>query len=87
MNVVEPRLLPQEYPRANYLKREVQHARDYQHLHPTSAGAGALDTYFAEAASAGPNFVVTDGADYPVEGGGTIIVAVTDGVATFTYSP
>lgn len=29
MNVVEPRLLPQDYPRANYLKREVEHARRY----------------------------------------------------------
>ena len=29
MNVVEPKLLPQDYPRANYLKREVEHARRY----------------------------------------------------------
>jgi len=29
MNVVEPRLRPQEYGRANYLKCEVEHARRY----------------------------------------------------------
>lgn len=29
MNVVEPTLLPQHYGRANYLKREIEHARRY----------------------------------------------------------
>lgn len=29
MNVVKPRLLPQAYPRANYLKREIEHARRF----------------------------------------------------------
>lgn len=29
MNVVEPRLRPQDYGRANYLKSEVEHARRY----------------------------------------------------------
>lgn len=29
MNVVTPALRPQDYPRANYLKREIEHARRY----------------------------------------------------------
>lgn len=29
MNVVEPKLLPQDYPRANYLKCEIEHTRRY----------------------------------------------------------
>lgn len=29
MNVVKPRLLPQSYGRANYLKREIEHLRRY----------------------------------------------------------
>lgn len=51
MNVVEPKLLPQDYPRANHLKTEVEHARRYiASLDADSPKRQLLAGFFAEAA-------------------------------------
>ena len=42
-----PKLLPQEYGRANYLRREIQLALDCAHLNPDGEGAAALAAFFA----------------------------------------
>lgn len=41
-----PKLLPQEYGRANYLRREIQLALDYARRHPDGDGAAALVEFF-----------------------------------------
>lgn len=84
-----PRLLPQAYGRANYLRREVQLARDYQHLNPNGDGALALDTFFAELAGdpaplPSDQAIVEDGDTFAVDGG-TVTLSVVDGVVTASF--
>lgn len=81
-----PKLLPQEYGRANYLRREVQLARDYQHLNPAGDGSLALDTFFAALAAPLPSdqAIVEDG-DVLAVTGGTVTLSVVDGVVTASF--
>ena len=65
MNVVKPRLLPQVYPRANYLKREIEHARRFIVTSKKSGELG-LSEYLAdylEAAAAGFRVAVSNPTD------------------------
>lgn len=80
-----PRLLPSEYGRANYLRREVQLAEDYRDLYPDSDGAAALAAFFAAAATSdGSTAVVADGQELAVTGG-TVTFTVEDGVLSAEF--
>jgi hypothetical protein len=84
-----PKLLRADYGRADYLRREVQLAKDYQDLHPTSAGATAIDTFLTAAAPAaeplpGDQAIVEDGQTFEVDGG-TVTLSVADGVVSASF--
>jgi hypothetical protein len=81
-----PKLLPQHYGRANYLRREVQLARDYMHLHPNGPGATDLAAFFDALATPLPatSAIVTDGQELEVDGG-TVTLSVEDGEVSATF--
>jgi len=90
--VLNSSISPLVYGRANDLKREMQHAADVVDINPNTAAAvkayiGAAATEIgASTTLPGTAVVVHDGDVLTEAGGGTIAVAVADGVATYTYT-